>query len=86
VTLVEIAPLATEAGMEKIGSLELFAALVDQMPLASREDLEWMVRSLRGRPEWVRAMEHARRQAREMGLAFPDAVREEPALATPLHN
>ena len=70
--------------MQKVGSLELFAALVDQLPLETRADLEWMVRSMRGRREWTRALEHARQQAREMGLSLHDAEDGEPAPV--IHN
>jgi hypothetical protein len=71
--------------MEKLGPLELFAALVDQLPLSTREDLEWTVTTLRGRPEWARAMEHARRQAREIGLTLPEPPRDVAATKV-LHN
>jgi hypothetical protein len=67
------------------GSLELFAALIDQFPLATREDLEWTVSVLRGRPEWARALEHARRQARELGMTLPEP-REAAHFAEPLRN
>jgi hypothetical protein len=65
--------------MEKTAPLELFAALVDQLPLATREDLEWVVQSLRSRPEWASRLEKARVQAREMGLSLTEAPREPPA-------
>jgi hypothetical protein len=65
--------------MEKAGPLELFAALVDQLPLATREDLEWVVQSLRSRPEWASRLEKARVQAREMGFSLTEAPRESAA-------
>lgn len=74
-------PEALKPGTAKAGAptpepFELFAALVDQLPLESREDLAWVVRTLRGRPEWPRALEHARQQAREIGLALPESGAE----------
>jgi hypothetical protein len=52
--------------------LELFAALVEQLPLATREDLEWVVKSLKSRPEWQARLEKARIQAREVGLTLSE--------------
>jgi hypothetical protein len=60
--------------MEKAGPLELFAALVEQLPLASRADLEWVVQTLRSRPEWAIRLAKARLQASEMGLALSDGA------------
>ncbi len=69
--------------MEKTGPLELFAALVDQLPLATREDLEWVVQTLRARPEWAARLQKARLQAREMGLVLTDLPSADPSAANP---
>jgi hypothetical protein len=69
--------------MEKTGPLELFAALVDQLPLATREDLEWVVQTLRARPEWAARLQKARLQAREMGLALTESPSADPAASDP---
>jgi hypothetical protein len=63
--------------------LELFAALVEQLPLAPREDLEWVVKSLKSRPEWPARLEKARIQAREVGLSLEPQAPEAPPPSAP---
>jgi hypothetical protein len=75
--------LGSGVEMEKTGPLELFAALVDQLPLATREDLEWVVQTLRARPEWAARLQKARLQAREMGLVLTDVASGDPSAPNP---